>query len=212
MTLIIVVLTLACLCLGFMLLAMSKDHYLFGFFKMFASTGFIVLCIASGGLHSSYGWIILIGLFFSWWGDLFLISHGAPIFMLGLISFFLAHVCYCAAFFVYGLGLIPALVAGFVLCIPGIAVVYWLSPFLGKMRVPVYAYILVITIMASLAAAATFSQGGVLIVLGAVLFYCSDLFVARDRFAAPGKINALVGLPLYYAAQMLLAFSAVYRQ
>jgi len=41
--------------------------------------------------------------------------------------------------------------------------------------------------------------------VGAVLFFLSDLLVARDRFVAPGFGNRLLGLPLYYAAQLLLA-------
>jgi hypothetical protein len=35
----------------------------------------------------------------------------------------------------------------------------------------------------------------------------SDLFVARDRFVQPGFVNRLLGLPLYYAAQAMLAIS-----
>ena len=44
--------------------------------------------------------------------------------------------------------------------------------------------------------------------LGAVLFYLSDIMVARDRFVAPGFANRLVGLPLYFGGQLLLAWSA----
>lgn len=42
---------------------------------------------------------------------------------------------------------------------------------------------------------------------GAVAFYVSDVFVARDRFMKGGFVNRLVGLPLYYAGQFLIAFS-----
>ena len=42
---------------------------------------------------------------------------------------------------------------------------------------------------------------------GALLFYLSDLFVARNRFMEKSFINRLMGLPLYYTAQFLLAFS-----
>jgi uncharacterized membrane protein YhhN len=42
----------------------------------------------------------------------------------------------------------------------------------------------------------------------AVLFYLSDITVARDRFVTgPRFLNRLVGLPLYYSAQFLFAFS-----
>ena len=44
--------------------------------------------------------------------------------------------------------------------------------------------------------------------LGAGLFLVSDLFVARQRFVAPGFVNRLFGLPLYYVGQLLLASTA----
>jgi hypothetical protein len=46
-----------------------------------------------------------------------------------------------------------------------------------------------------------------MILAGAVSFYISDLFVARDRFLKDAFFNRLVGLPLYYLGQFLLAFS-----
>jgi len=48
----------------------------------------------------------------------------------------------------------------------------------------------------------------VLLLTGALMFLVSDLAVARDRFVAQGFINRLWGLPLYYAAQLVLASCA----
>ncbi len=45
---------------------------------------------------------------------------------------------------------------------------------------------------------------------GDILFYISDLFVARQRFVVDSPVNRVVGLPLYYVAQFLLAFSAAW--
>jgi len=42
---------------------------------------------------------------------------------------------------------------------------------------------------------------------GAGLFFVSDLFVARGRFVSPGKVNQLLGWPLDFAGQFLLALS-----
>src|SRR5258706_119486 len=56
-------------------------------------------------------------------------------------------------------------------------------------------------------AAAGASGADARIWVGAGLFYLSDLCVARDRFVAPGFANGRVGLPLYYAAQLVLAHS-----
>jgi uncharacterized membrane protein YhhN len=80
------------------------------------------------------------------------------------------------------------------------------------MLLPVVAYMVIITAMAVGAASllkdenAGF-QGRAFAFAGAVLFYVSDIFVARHRFVAKAYVNRLAGLPLYYAAQFLIAFS-----
>ncbi len=209
---IIVALGLTVLAVILLLCFLSHENYLHGLFKLLASTGFIALCIASGGVRSTYGQVILAGLVFSWWGDLFLISRSSTIFMLGLISFFLAHVAYCGAFVVYGVSAPSAVVAMLLLLLPGVFIMRWLHPHLGSMRVPVYAYVTVITVMTALAVSAATSRGGVLLPIGAILFYSSDIFVARDRFVAPGRANAYIGLPLYYGGQVLLAMTPLYTQ
>ncbi|MCP4006145.1 MAG: lysoplasmalogenase, partial [bacterium] len=47
--------------------------------------------------------------------------------------------------------------------------------------------------------------GRPMILLGALMFYVSDLAVARDRFVATGFDNRIWGLPLYYCGQLVLA-------
>jgi uncharacterized membrane protein YhhN len=42
---------------------------------------------------------------------------------------------------------------------------------------------------------------------GALLFYVSDIFFARQRFVVRQYVARLAGLPLYYAAQFMIAFS-----
>ncbi|MCK5863061.1 MAG: lysoplasmalogenase [Candidatus Hydrogenedentes bacterium] len=188
----------------------AHDHYIYGFFKMLASTGFVVLCVASGGLHSPYGGVIFAGLILAWWGDLFLISQKRSIFMMGLIAFFLAHICYCAAFIVYGIELLSTLLALCILALPALWVLPWLNPHLGRMRAAVYCYILIISVMTALAISTAAATGILLIPCGAALFYGSDIFVARDRFVAAGRVNAYIGLPLYYTGQILLALTPLY--
>ncbi len=39
------------------------------------------------------------------------------------------------------------------------------------------------------------------------MFTVSDIAVVRDRFVTTGFVNRLWGLPLYYAAQLLIAWS-----
>lgn len=193
-----------------LLLFLSRDYYLLGAFKMIASTGYVALCIAAGAIHSTYGWIMLVGIIFAWWGDLFLISKTKSIFLMGLASFLLTHLAYSAAFVTQTTAMAPPIAAFCIMLIPGIFVVRWLYPHLGKYRIPVISYVTAITVMISLAAGLFLTRGSWLVLSGAALFYCSDLFVARDEFLSQKKINDVIGLPLYYAGQILLALSVMY--
>jgi uncharacterized membrane protein YhhN len=88
----------------------------------------------------------------------------------------------------------------------------WLKPHLGTMKKPVIAYILVISFMFISAWSVLGMQqqpfmARMLIFTGAASFYISDIFVARDRFLKSAFINRLLGLPLYYAAQFMIALS-----
>ena len=80
------------------------------------------------------------------------------------------------------------------------------------MMVPVILYIIVITSMVIGAGSVLFdtmlpANGRYIVFTGALLFYFSDLFVARHRFVKQAFFNRLLGLPLYYSGQFMLAFS-----
>jgi len=77
---------------------------------------------------------------------------------------------------------------------------------------PVLAYIVVITVMVIGAASLLENEsrdfsGRILVFSGALLFYVSDIYVARQQFVVSRYVNRLVGLPLYYLAQFMIAFS-----
>lgn len=174
--------------------------------KPIASAGFIYAAVAHGALGSAYGRAILAGLGLSMAGDVLLIPKAQAAFLLGLGSFLLGHVAYAVAFVTRGASYSVALAAAALLAIPASVVGRWLWPHVPKeMRGPVAAYILVISAMVALALGSVAKLGGATVILGAVMFYASDLSVARDRFVAPGFGNRLWGLPLYYAAQLVLA-------
>ena len=78
-----------------------------------------------------------------------------------------------------------------------------------KMKMPVVAYIAVISVMVVLAFGTFFKMGHLFIPLAAVLFFASDLSVALERFVSARFLNKLWGLPLYYAAQQLFAWTLV---
>ncbi len=176
--------------------------------KPLASVGFLGLAVAAGATATVYGRAVLVALALSWLGDVLLLSAKSRPFLLGLVAFLLAHLAYAVAFVAYGQDLAWSLAALLALAAPGFFVLRRLGPHLPvAMRLPVKAYVAVITVMVALAAS-TFAAGGeASLLIGAAAFYLSDLAVARDRFVTPGLVNRALGLPLYYFAQLCLAWS-----
>jgi uncharacterized membrane protein YhhN len=184
-------------------------------FKTPLSILFIVAWTLQPVENPLFAYLILVALVFCLGGDV-LLGMGSDIaFLGGLVSFLLGHVMYTAAFFTAArVGSIMA-VAMIVLLFAAALVWRWLGAHLEEMKTPVLAYMVVISIMVCAAAglaanAALPGAARVVILIGAVLFYISDLFVARQRFLVDSIVNRQIGLPLYYAAQFLLAFSAAW--
>ena len=176
--------------------------------KPLASLGFLGAAVAAGALDSPYGRVILAALALSWIGDVLLMSSRSAVFLAGLGAFLLAHGAFGAAFCLRGEAWPWTAGALALLILPAVIVSRWLRPHLPpEMRVPVHAYIAVITGMLALAVGTAAAGSPALLLTGAVAFYLSDLSVANDRFVRPGFLNRLWGLPLYYAAQLCLAAS-----
>ncbi len=161
-----------------------------------------------GALDGAYGRTVLIALALSWCGDLLLTYSDRAAFVGGLVAFLVAHLAYAIAFGTLGVNPAAVALAAIVLAIVGGFVWRWLAPHVGSMRGPVVAYLIVISIMVVVAVGAYGGGETALIPVGAVLFYASDAAVARDQFVAPGAVNRVVGLPLYYLAQVMLASTA----
>ena len=177
--------------------------------KSTASAGFLAVGLLAGLLSSGpVGVAILVGLVFGAIGDLLLLSDDKRWFLAGLVSFLLNHVAYCVAFVLLGVHGLTTAIAAAGLLVFAAGVWGWLGPHTGSLRVPVLAYIFVITTMVALSAG-TVAARGPLLAGAAVLFFASDLAVARHRVVERSSTNKVVGLPLYYAAQLLFALSPV---
>ena len=175
-------------------------------FKMVASTGFILAALVSGALDSTYGRIVLVGLAFCWIGDLLLEYDQA--FLPGLVTFLLGHVAFIAGFATLGPRLSWVAPAIAVAALAAAAVAVYLHPHIPRpMRLPVYAYMAVISTMVVLAAGATGAGHTPALLAGAVLFYVSDLFVARRQFVTHSFKDTLYGNPLYFTAVWLIALT-----
>lgn len=150
--------------------------------------------------------LLLVGLVLSLVGDVLLIPKGKQItFLLGLGAFLCAHVAYAFAFVVHGVETTAVLGGALALTLAGVPLARWLfSHVHGAMRPPVAGYVVAITAMVALAIGATADGARMSLAIGAAIFYVSDLCVARERFVTKSMWNGIVGLPLYYVAQVLL--------
>ena len=176
--------------------------------KLIASCGFIAVAVLSDAWRSRYGRIVLAGLVFSWFGDMFLLGEGDTLFLAGLASFLLAHVAYILAFSTYGLSDRWCFSALLPVAVVSMAVSIWLTP-LGAdgLLAPVRMYTFAISLMVILAFGARGVGAPVLVPLGATLFYFSDLSVATLQFTSTVFPHYVWGLPFYYTGQLMLALS-----
>ncbi len=184
--------------------------------KPVVSVLFVLTALNQNQSSLLYFKIMIVGLILCLIGDVCLIfMDSKKMFLAGLIAFLSGHIAYVAAF--SGYVNLSVLSGGAVLIFggTGIIVFQWLKPNLGTMKIPVIAYILIITAMI-VCAVSVFDNiqlsdtGRYLIVCGALSFYLSDLFVARNQFVKKAYLNRLVGLPLYFTGQFLLAFSVAH--
>jgi len=174
--------------------------------KTAASGAFVVLGLVRWSPGDAIGAWLIAGLVLCAAGDLCLLSDRS--FDVGLISFLLGHLAYVAGFN----SALPVADWPLVLLAPlalaGAGALVWLWPHLGRRRIPVIAYIVAITAMVW-GGVSTWSAGALpwTAAVGAVLFYLSDLAVARHRFVHESFTNRALGLPLYYLGQLLLALT-----
>jgi uncharacterized membrane protein YhhN len=177
--------------------------------KMSAASAFLAMALAAGALESDYGQWMLAGLTFCWIGDACLLSSGRSTgFRLGIGAFLIGHLLYAAAF--HRLDINSGHFLGGALVIGGLAAftLRWLRPHVpADFRLPIFGYVGVISLMVAASIGAYGHGASIVLVIGAVGFAASDLFVARERFVAPQFINSAIGLPAYFGSQMLLAYS-----
>ena len=181
-------------------------------FKTPLSILFVITALLQPRVFPRYFKFVLIGLLLGLVGDVCLALPGLTAFRVGLVAFLAGHILYILAFVILArsenwINIVNILIIAISGC-----VYLWFLPHLSNMLVPVTFYIAVISVMVA-GAWAVFRNsrvprlGAWFILAGAVLFYVSDIFVAHQRFVTDQFYNRFIGLPMYYTAQFLLAFS-----
>lgn len=150
------------------------------------------------------GFYVILALFFSWLGDVFLMFQdvNAFYFILGLLGFLTAHVIYMIIFRKTNEEFEPkpfTHATGFLLIIYGVLLLMMLWSGLGSMKVPVIIYTVVILLMA-FSALYRKAEGASLVLVGAFLFVTSDSLLAINKFSDP-----FIGAGFWIMATYILA-------
>jgi uncharacterized membrane protein YhhN len=204
-TLLIAALALAVANTGADMLDMRAAVYVL---KPLATLALVALVLRTAAASRYRTWIAA-GLAASLAGDILLMLPQG-LFVPGLVAFLLAHLCYIGAFASDGAGrnapVLPALpVFGL-----AAALLWYLWPSLGPLRLPVACYMAVISTMSWQAIArwrVLGTQHAMFAAVGSVFFLMSDSALAIRKFVAPFPAATFVILATYYAAQWGLALS-----
>lgn len=194
------------------LLAMLSSH--FGYFTAYAVLKPLSMCLAMACVwqlsdrtaHAPWVYWLMAALGCSLAGDVFLLIPEG--FILGLLAFLLAHVCYIAVF-TRDAPWLPSKPALAFSALAGIAVYACLLQhgLPDDLRIPVATYVLVIAWMSAQAlgrATILRNTGACCVALGAVSFMVSDTILAINKFAQPVPAVELWVLSSYYLAQWLI--------
>ena len=163
---------------------------------------------------------IYLALFFSWWGDIFLMfprNEASPnaklLFISGLVSFLIGHFNYIIHFIkeMKSITKVTVIVEKPYLVLPFLLFIFLflrlMYPTLGTMKIPVTVYGIVITSMMLMA----FNRKNIvnstsfyLVFAGALLFVFSDSCIAVNLFYKPFELARMVIMSTYIIAQFLI--------
>lgn len=154
---------------------------------------------------------VLFALLFSLAGDVFLMFQAKKeiFFLLGLASFLIAHIFFIVFFHHVrirenvksNLWLLVIVVVYYA------ALISWLSPFLGEMKLPVRIYGIIISIMFMLAMHMLSIKNkiaGRWMMWGALLFVISDSVLAINKFYQPFEAANVIIMLTYGLAQLFI--------
>ena len=166
-----------------------------------ASTAYLATGLLAGAHQSRFGAFVAAALLCCWLGDLI----GPMDFVWGLYAFLAAHLFLMVAFWVADLDWKQSALALPVLVAVAASLMLWILPNVPEdERMDVAAYTVVISAMVVAAWGARRKNPWLL--PAAVVFFVSDILVARWRYGG-GPINGYLCYPLYYTACVWFAMS-----
>ncbi len=182
----------------------------------------LAICLVrKTNMNAGFNRLVFAALILSLFGDCFLLFAGGgnSFFIFGLVSFLAAHVLYSLAFFrdfkndpqaskIYGHLML------FVMGVFSLSYYSWIRDYLHDLRIPVMAYMFIISIMVILAGY-RYRRVNLLsfrlIYIGAIFFVISDSLLAYNKFVAPFSLSGVAIMGTYMLAQYLIVMGVVER-
>ena len=195
--------------IGYLVLVFFEKEDIASFIKPILVPVLLLSFYASVKQRGNYK--IIGALVFSTMGDILLIFEGRPFFILGLLSFLLAHVLFVLIFRSRA-GTIKldfyTMVCSLFILSYYFFFMKFLWPHLGAMRIPVLAYALVISVMLWMALQLLRGTSSFrwYIVLGALFFVVSDSLLSIQLFYSSFELAHFYVMLTYLLAQFLLVF------
>ncbi|WP_411272810.1 lysoplasmalogenase [Daejeonella sp.] len=191
------------------------------FVKPLICISLAIYLLNMANLASGFNRFILAAIILSLFGDFFLLfaADNSSFFMFGLIAFLIAHVLYSMAFFrdfkndpqaskFFGHLML------FFMGVFSLSFYTWIRDYLDDLRIPVMAYMFVISIMVILAGYRYHRVNLLsfrLIYFGAIFFVISDSSLAYNKFVEPFPYSGVLIMGTYMLAQYLIVIGAVER-
>lgn len=159
-------------------------------------------------LHKRLKWYV-IALEFSFFGDVLLLFNGELFFILGLISFLLAHILFIKIVIdrIQKAKLSIVLAASIPFLLIFGLLMTTLKDSLNQLLIPVIIYGLVISIFGTVALIdflKTKSKLSLLMLIGAVVFIISDATLAINKFYSPAHLFEILVMVTYVLAQYFI--------
>jgi len=170
-------------------------------------------------LPNSFVKWMMAGFVFSWGGDLALMkeAEGAEYFIIGLVSFLLAHLCYIKGFIKTPYRNRKSLLRSkpwiwLIFIILEASLLYLLFPYLKEMKIPVIIYATIIILMSIYALnrhGRVNDRSFNYIFIGALIFLVSDTTIALNKFYAPFNLAGFCIMCTYILSQLLIAKGSI---
>jgi len=185
-------------------------HLTYHVLKVLASAGFVAVAFSEGAPGDAWRVALVAGLVVALVGDALLSRHETWAFSGGMAAFLTMHLCYLSGFLSRGVEPVTLAIAAVASGTSAALVWRWARAHLpDRLRpaIAVYMGILALDLAAGVSAGITRPAG--MLAAGVLLVALSDIAVLRQRFVAPSLVNKAVGLPVYYAGQLLLAWAVI---